>query len=151
MSKWCKAKSEGQQWHYLAVKKLSALLRGVMSKYYSDFYSLDCILSLEQKANLNRIGKLCENEEFCHEFVPSEDIKEFNQNQKSAKASFIIYADLECIIEKINGCKNSSETSSAIKVSGHIPSGFSISTITAVRKTENKHNVCRSKDWMKNF
>ena len=67
-----------------------------MSKYYSDFYCLDCLLSLEQKANLNRIEKLCENEDFCHEFVPSEDIKvlEFIQNQKSARASVIIYADL---------------------------------------------------------
>ena len=28
---------EGQKWHYLAVKKLSALLRGIPSKYYGDF------------------------------------------------------------------------------------------------------------------
>ena len=33
-------------------------------------------------------------------------ILEFNQYQKSDKASFIIYADLQCLIEKIDGCKN---------------------------------------------
>ena len=40
--------------------------------------------------------------------MPCKDTKilEFNQYQKSDKAPFIIYADLECIIEKINGCKN---------------------------------------------
>ena len=40
--------------------------------------------------------------------MPSEDTKilEFNQYKKSEKALFIIYADLECIIEKIDGCKN---------------------------------------------
>ena len=40
--------------------------------------------------------------------MPSEDTKiiEFNQYQKSDKAPFIIYADLECIIEKTDGCKN---------------------------------------------
>ena len=32
-------------------------------------------------------------------------ILEFNQYQKSDKAPFIIYADLKCIIEKIDGCK----------------------------------------------
>ena len=32
-------------------------------------------------------------------------ILESNQYQKSNKAPFIIYADLECIIEKIDGCK----------------------------------------------
>ena len=31
-------------------------------------------------------------------------ILEFNQYQKSNKAPFVIYADLECIIEKIDGC-----------------------------------------------
>ena len=37
----------------------------------------------------------------------SENLKilESNQYQKSNKAPFIIYADLECIIEKIDGCK----------------------------------------------
>ena len=37
--------------------------------------------------------------------MPSEDIKilEFNQYQKPDKAPFIIYADLECIIEKFDG------------------------------------------------
>ena len=37
--------------------------------------------------------------------MPSEDTKiiEFNQYQKSDKAPFIIYADLESIIEKIDG------------------------------------------------
>ena len=37
----------------------------------------------------------------------SENLKilESNQYQKSNKAPFIIYADLECIIEKTDGCK----------------------------------------------
>ena len=40
----------------------------------------------------------------------------------------IIYADLESVIEKINGCKNNLEKSSTTKVSEHIPSGFQMST-----------------------
>ena len=41
----------------------------------------------------------------------SEDTKilELNQYQKSNKVPFIIYADLECLIEKIDGCKNNIE------------------------------------------
>ena len=40
--------------------------------------------------------------------MPSEDTKilEFNQYQKPDKTSFITYADLGCVIKKINGCKN---------------------------------------------
>ena len=38
--------------------------------------------------------------------MPSEDTKmlEFNQYQKSNKATFITYADLVCLIEKISRC-----------------------------------------------
>ena len=58
--------------------------------------------------------------------MPSEDSKilEFNQYHKYDKAPVIIYADLECIIEKIDGCKNNPENSSTAKVNLHIPSGF---------------------------
>ena len=50
--------------------------------------------------------------------VPSEETKisEFSQYQKSNKAPFMIYADLEYLIEKIDGCKNNPENSSATKV-----------------------------------
>ena len=85
--------------------------------------------------------------------MPSEYTKilEFTQYQKSDKAPFIINRDLECIIEKIDGCKNNPENSSTSKVSEHIPSGFSISTIFSFRSTENKHDIYRDKDCMKKF
>ena len=53
--------------------------------------------------------------------MPSEDTKilEFNQYQKYDKGPFIIYADLNCLIEK----------SSTAKVGEHIPSGFSMFTL----------------------
>ena len=64
--------------------------------------------------------------------MPSEDtrISDFKQYQKSDKTPFIIYADLECIIKKIDGCKNNPENSSATKVSKHILSGLSMSTVS---------------------
>ena len=73
----------------------------------------------------------------------------YYQYQKSNKAPFITYADLECLIEKIDGCKNNPENSSTIKGSEHILSGFSMSTISSF--TENKHDVYRRKDCMKKY
>ena len=35
----------GEGWHYLAVKGLSALLRGITSKHHRDFYCLNCLHS----------------------------------------------------------------------------------------------------------
>ena len=58
--------------------------------------------------------------------MPSEYIKilEFNQSQKSDKAPFVIYAVLECLIGKIDECKNNPKNSSQTKVSEHIPFRF---------------------------
>ena len=85
--------------------------------------------------------------------MSSEDNKilELNQYYKFDKAPFIIYTDLECLIEKIDGCKNNPEKSSTTKVSEHVPSGFSLSTISSFKSIENKHDVYRGKDCMKKF
>ena len=75
--------------------------------------------------------------------MSSEDTKilEFIQNQKSDKAAFIIQADLEGIIEKIDGCKNILRTLSTTKASEHIQSSCSMSTITLFRSLEKKHDI----------
>ena len=134
-SEGCEAMSKGRRrGRYLAVNKPSALLRGITSKHHDDFYCLNCFQSHK---------RVCENKDFCNIIMPSKDTKilEFNQYQKSDKAPFIIYADLECIIEKIDECKKNPENSSTTNVSEHIPSGFSMSTISSFRSIENMHDV----------
>ena len=37
--------TNGEKWHYLAVKRLSALLRGITSKQDGDFHCLNCFQS----------------------------------------------------------------------------------------------------------
>ena len=116
-------------WNYFAVKELSALLRGITSKHYGDFYCMNYLHSFATKKECECHKKVLKNRNFCNVVMPSEDSKilEFNQYQKSDKAPSIIYVDLECLIGKIDGCKNNSENSSTTKVGEHIPSGFSIS------------------------
>ena len=43
--------------------------------------------------------------------MPSEDNKiiKYNQGEKSIKSPFIIYADLECLLEKMSICCNNPE------------------------------------------
>ena len=94
--------------HYLAVKKLSALLRGITSKHHCVFYCLNCLHSWATENKRESHKKVCENKDFCNVIMPSEDTKilKYNQYQKSDKAPFVIYLDLECLIEKTDGCKN---------------------------------------------
>ena len=85
--------------------------------------------------------------------MPSQDTKtwKFNQYHKFDKAPFIIYADLECIIEKIDGSKNNPESSSTTKISQNFPWGFLMSTTSSFRSMENKHDVYICKDCIKKF
>ena len=105
----------------------------------------------KKKKKLESHKKVCENKDFCNIIMPPENKKilEFNQYQKSAKAQFIIYADLECVIEKIKECKNNLENSSTAKIGKRIPSDFKISAISSFNRIENKHDVHRGKDYMK--
>ena len=78
----------GEGWHYLAVKKLSALLRGTTSEHHNNFYCLNCIHYFATENKRESHKKLCENKDFCNVAMPSADTKilEFNQYQKSDKA-----------------------------------------------------------------
>ena len=73
--------------------------------------------------------------------MPSEDTKilEFNQNQKSYKAPFIIYVDLKWMIQKIDGYNNNPESLQESKWTSFI--SFLTSTIFSFRSIENKHDV----------
>ena len=55
-------------------------------------------------------------------------IIKYNQGEKSIKFSFIIYADLECLLEKITTCCNNLEESSTTEINKHTPSGYSLFT-----------------------
>ena len=41
--------TDAKKWHYLAVKSLSALLRGITSKHNGDFYCINCFHSYSTK------------------------------------------------------------------------------------------------------
>ena len=46
--------TDGKKWHYLAVKKLSALVRGITSNNNGDFYYLNCFHSYSTKEKLKK-------------------------------------------------------------------------------------------------
>ena len=79
------------------------------------------------------------------------EILEFNQYMKSDKISYIIYADIESLIRKIEGCANKPENSSEIKIGEHIPSGYSMPAIWEFGHIENKHALDCGKDCIKRF
>ena len=144
--------TDGERWHYLAVKSLSALLRGITNNI-GDFYCLNCFCSYRTENKLKRHKKVCENHDYCYVEMPEEDNKilKYNHREKSMKVSFTIYADLECLLEKTNTCHNNPEKLSTTKISKHTPSGYSLFTHCSFDTTKNKFDCYRGKNCMKNF
>ena len=58
--------------------------------------------------------------------MPEEDNKilKYNHGEKSMRAPFVIYADLEFLLEKINTCHNNNQKLSTTKIKKHTPSSY---------------------------
>ena len=70
--------------------------------------------------------------------MPKEDNKilKYNHGEKSMKAPFIIYADLESLLEKMNTCHNNPKKPSTTKINKQTPSGYSLVTHCAFDTTK---------------
>ena len=53
--------TDGKKWHYLVVKSLPGLLKGITSTHEKDFYCLNCFHSYRTKNKLELHKKICEN------------------------------------------------------------------------------------------
>ena len=145
--------TDGEKWHYLVVKNLPGLLKGITSTHEKDLYCLNCCHSYRTKSKVESHKKICENHDYCHVERPTKNnnIIKYNHGEKSMKVPFIIYADLECLLEKMSTCINNPNESSTTKINKHIPSGYSIFTSCSFNESRNKLNYYRGKDCMKKF
>ena len=105
--------TDGKKWHYLGVKSLPALLRGITSNHDGSFYCLNCSHSYSTEEKLKKHEKVCNDHDYCYVEMADEDIKilKYNHGETSMRAPFIIYADLECLLEKMHSCQNKLEKS----------------------------------------
>ena len=87
---------------YLTVEKLSALLWGITSNHVGDFYCFNCFHSFRTENKLKKPEYVSKNNDYCYIEVPKEDnkVSKYNHGQKCMKHPFIIYADLECLLQK---------------------------------------------------
>ena len=83
-------------WHYLAIKNISGLLRGRPSNHNGEFYCLNCLHLYRTRSKLKKHEKICKNHDFCNLKMPdvNNNILESKPGKKSLKHPFIIYADL---------------------------------------------------------
>ena len=56
---------DDNRWHYLAVKSLPALFRGITSINNGDFYCLNCFHSYRTLNKLKKHERVCNNHDYC--------------------------------------------------------------------------------------
>ena len=106
---------------------------------------------LRTENNLKPHEKVYKNKDFCGTAMPAEKKKmlEFNQYMKLDKMSYIIYADIESWIRKIDEFAINPEKFSTVKIGENVSCEYSMSNIWGFDRIENKHALYRRKDCMK--
>ena len=142
--------TNGEKWHYLVVKSLSGLITEITFNHKEDFYCLNCFHSYRTKNKLEAHKRICKNRDYCRVEMPTKDnnVIKYNHREKSIKLPFVVYADLECLLEKMSTCYNNLEELSTTKINKHTPSGYSIFTHCSFDKSKSKLNYYRGEDCM---
>ena len=78
--------TDSEKSHYIALKcvctddgfnrpirSLSRLFRGITANNNGDFYCLDCLYSFQTDNALKTHERLCDNNDYCHLEMPTED------------------------------------------------------------------------------
>ena len=116
-------------------------------------YCLNCFCSYSTEKRLAKHEKECFNHDDCPVEMPNEDNKilKYNHGEKSLKVLFMIYADLECLLDKTHSCQNNPKKSYTEKKTKHTPSGYSWFTCCLFDASKNELGYYRGKDCMEKF
>ena len=79
------------------------------------------------------------------------NILKYSPGAKSLKASFIIYADLECILKEKQSYQNNPKDSYTERKAKHKPSGYSLSLNCSFDEIKNRWKFYRRKDCIEKF
>ena len=78
-------------------------------------------------------------------------ILKYTNGEKSLKAPFTIYLDLECLLKNEQSCQNNPEKSYTEKKTIYKSSGWAMFTSCSFDEKENKLNYYRGKDCIENL
>ena len=89
---------------------MSTLLGEITSNDNEDFYCLNCFHSYSIEKKLKKHERVCNDHDYYVE-LPNEysTILKYSHGEKSLKAPFMIYAHLECLLQKMHSCQSNPE------------------------------------------
>ena len=139
--------------NYVAIKSLSRLLCSKNTKNEKkQHFCTNCLQGFTEKFSRDEHVRYCKNNEVVHIAMPHrKPIVEYSNGQYQYKASFIMYADFESILEPISGPANNPRISSAHGVNVHTPSGWCVRSEFAYGEVKDPLKLYRGKDCVSKF
>ena len=100
-------------WHYLTIKNMKRLIRGVTSNNHGDIFCRNCMHSYCTENSLKKHERICINDDYCELIMPelNKNILKFKYDKKSLHMPNVIYPVLEVILKKIQSCQPNLENS----------------------------------------
>ena len=113
--------------HYCLVKNPSCLLSSQVSKHNGKKYFCDrCLNPFWCEQSLNKHLEFCSNHEAVKIEMPKKDsILKFKNYYNSEKVPFMIYADMESLLNPIQSCEPNPQSSYTKKYQKHQPISYS--------------------------
>ncbi len=113
-------------YHYCLITNFNAFMGKINEMYDARYiYCRRCLHGCRTRQSYNNHKVLCNRNEPCRIDMPSEDNNEMTWKKFSARAMvpFCVYADLEAITVKVQGCQSNSMNAYTQAIEQHIPCG----------------------------
>ena len=143
--------------HYVAIKRLPALLRGITSAHHGEFYCRNCLSGHRTKEAHDLHREVCKDNDFCHVEMPSKDsYLSYSKAKHQMRHPFVIYVDTECLLKLIKGvdssctcnnpkCKHKQEAFTR-NISEHVGCGCAMFIKFAHGELAKDFKYCRGED-----
>ena len=145
--------TENNRKHYVAIKSLRRLLSSQNTKHKGkEYFCMNCLQGFKEESSRDEhIGYCIDNKSVKVEMPHKNPILQYSDGQFQFKVPFIMYSDLESILEPIQGPGNDPMISSTRGINNHIQSGWCIRSEFAYGNVKNPLKLYRGEDCVKKF
>ena len=134
---------QGENTRYSYVKRLTALLYDQNRHNESKHFCARCLHSYTTRDFFERHKPECKGllKSLTRTEMPKqgENKMAFKNFYKQMKATYVVYADFECVLKKIATCEPDNKQSFTIKTEEHEPCGFSYVAVRSDGQTSGPH------------
>ena len=131
---------QGENTHYSFVKRLSALLYDQNRHNESKHFCERCLHGYSRRELLERHKPECKGllKSPTRTEMPKEGENKmaFQNFHKQMKVPYVVYADFECIVKKVQTCEPNNKKSFTVKTEKHEPCGFSYVVVRSDGQTK---------------